>query len=53
MIDAEHVLMYASDYPHWDFDDPSQINIPAAWRERVFWQNALETYDRLPRLEVV
>jgi predicted TIM-barrel fold metal-dependent hydrolase len=53
MMDAEHVLMFASDYPHWDFDDPSQINIPAAWRERVFWQNALETYDRLPRLDQV
>ena len=52
MMDGRHVLMYASDYPHWDFDDPMQINIPKGWRDEVFWRNALEVYDRLPRLEV-
>ena len=25
MIDAEHRLMYSSDYPHWDFDLPSTV----------------------------
>jgi predicted TIM-barrel fold metal-dependent hydrolase len=49
MMDAEHILMFASDYPHWDFDSPTHA-FPALpddlWR-RIFRQNALELY-RLP-----
>ncbi|MFD0712251.1 amidohydrolase family protein [Paenibacillus sp. GCM10027626] len=46
MIDAEHVLMYSSDYPHWDFDAPDQILrwlTPEA-RERIFYSNAKQLY---------
>ncbi len=46
-IDGQHVLMYASDYPHWDFDDPTQINIPKAWHDNVFWKNALNVYTKI------
>jgi predicted TIM-barrel fold metal-dependent hydrolase len=49
-IDGRHVLMYASDYPHWDFDDPTQIRLPREWQEDIFYKNALQTYDRLPKL---
>ena len=45
--------MYASDYPHWDFDDPTQINIPREWRENVFWKNALEVYPKIRLPEAV
>jgi predicted TIM-barrel fold metal-dependent hydrolase len=49
MMDAEHILMFASDYPHWDFDSPTHAFPPLPdelWR-RIFRQNALELY-RLP-----
>jgi predicted TIM-barrel fold metal-dependent hydrolase len=42
-------LCYASDYPHWDFDDPMLTlrTLPAEWRNRIAARNALEFY-RLP-----
>ncbi|MEM7576495.1 MAG: amidohydrolase family protein [Planctomycetota bacterium] len=47
MIHAEDVLMFSSDYPHWDFDDPyhafpSKFN--GALRDRVMFRNAAELY---------
>ncbi len=35
-------LMYASDFPHWDFDEPEQTlrQLPAEWRDNVRWRNA-------------
>jgi predicted TIM-barrel fold metal-dependent hydrolase len=45
-LGMENVLMFASDYPHWDTDDVLQIRgrLPLAWRERVLWGNACELY---------
>jgi predicted TIM-barrel fold metal-dependent hydrolase len=45
-IDAEHLLLFSSDYPHWDFDDPKQIvhRMPKESRRRIFRDNALELY---------
>ena len=42
-------LMYASDFPHWDFDEPEQTlrQLPAEWRDNVRWRNAQEFF-RLP-----
>lgn len=39
-------LMFASDHPHWDWDDPNEIllNIPDALRQRIFVDNARETF---------
>ena len=48
-IDGEHTLMFASDYPHWDYDDPMTLPIPPAWRARVLGENAREVFSRLPR----
>jgi predicted TIM-barrel fold metal-dependent hydrolase len=42
-------LMYASDFPHWDFDEPEQTlrQLPDAWRDNVRWRNAAGFF-RLP-----
>ena len=47
-------LMYASDFPHWDFDEPEQTlrQLPAEWRDNVRSRNAQEFF-RLPVDSVV
>ncbi|MEJ7716987.1 MAG: amidohydrolase family protein [Thermoleophilaceae bacterium] len=47
MMDAEHVLMFSSDYPHWDFDSPTHAFPTAARRacaSAIFSGNAREFY---------
>lgn len=46
MIDAEHLLMFSSDYPHWDFDSPSRAfpRLPDHVREAIFSTNARSLY---------
>jgi predicted TIM-barrel fold metal-dependent hydrolase len=48
----EDTLMYASDFPHWDFDEPEQTlrQLPAEWRDGVRWRNAARFF-RLRVLE--
>jgi predicted TIM-barrel fold metal-dependent hydrolase len=43
---AERTLMFSSDYPHWDFDDPRHVltTLPAEIRDRVKALNAIDTY---------
>ena len=43
---APEVLCFSSDYPHWDFDDPTQLarRLPAEWRDAVMHGNAAELY---------
>ena len=48
-MDGRNTLMFASDYPHWDYDDVSRLNIPEDWKPNVLGLNALETYTRVPR----
>jgi uncharacterized protein len=46
MFDAEHTLMFATDYPHWNSEEPVLVEklIPERIRERVLVGNALETF---------
>jgi hypothetical protein len=47
-IDAEHTLMYSSDWPHWDFDVPGRIaSIPFLSEEgkrRILGETAREVF---------
>jgi len=50
VLDAMHgreILMFATDYPHWDFDDPVLVKIPREWRDDVMDGNA-RTFYGLP-----
>jgi predicted TIM-barrel fold metal-dependent hydrolase len=50
MVDAAQTVLFASDYPHWDFDNPQAAltHVPAPLRERICVGNALDLYgDRL------
>jgi predicted TIM-barrel fold metal-dependent hydrolase len=53
MIDAAHTLMFSSDYPHWDFDDPFWAFrfVPDELKRRIFSETARELYN-LPAPEV-
>jgi predicted TIM-barrel fold metal-dependent hydrolase len=42
-------ILYSSDYPHWDFDDPAlalPLRIPEEKRNKIFLTNALELYGQ-------
>ena len=46
-IGARDMLLFASDYPHWDFESPATLQLPADWRSAVLDTNARELY-RIP-----
>lgn len=43
---AEDVLVFASDYPHWDWDEPSGFlkGFDPALRSRIMYENATKLY---------
>lgn len=46
MFDAENMLLYSSDYPHWDFDAPDMIlrKLSAEAKRKIFYENAKKLY---------
>ena len=48
-LGSDDVLLYASDYPHWQFDgeNPMPPAIPARLRQKLTTDNPLATYPRL------
>ncbi len=54
MIQAERTLCFATDFPHWDFDDPRRAlpgTIAPEVRQRIFYANAAELYGLPPHAE--
>jgi predicted TIM-barrel fold metal-dependent hydrolase len=47
MMGSEDLLMFSTDYPHWDFDTP-EAAIPAGLgrglRRKILWENARDFY---------
>ncbi|MGH2458319.1 MAG: amidohydrolase family protein, partial [Chloroflexota bacterium] len=45
-LDDGRLLMFASDHPHWDWDDPAQVLtvLPDELRRRIFVENARDTF---------
>lgn len=43
---VEDVLCFASDYPHWDTDEPTHVRklVPDGWLRRLFRDNAVRFY---------
>ena len=48
-IDSDKMLLFASDYPHWQFDgdDAMPPHLPASIVSRMCADNPLETFPRL------
>ncbi|MFC4779253.1 amidohydrolase family protein [Paenibacillus sp. GCM10023252] len=47
MIDGENILLFSSDYPHWDFDDPTAIlkRLSDEAKRKIFYENAKQLFQ--------
>ena len=47
LMDAENILMFASDYPHWDFDEPSVLpkKLSETARRKILHDNAAQFFN--------
>ena len=55
-MQADRLLLFSTDYPHWTFDDPKWVirQIPEQLREPIMFRNGIELYDlptTVPALE--
>jgi predicted TIM-barrel fold metal-dependent hydrolase len=43
---GDDILCFASDYPHWDTDDPTYVasRLPKRWHKKVFYDNAADLF---------
>lgn len=47
-INAKQILLFSTDYPHWDNDLPNRVFIrqPEEMRKKIFFENSAEVYAR-------
>ena len=52
VMGGDHFLMFSSDYPHWDFDNPERAlkGFPDEWRTNIYSENARAFYNLTARL---
>jgi predicted TIM-barrel fold metal-dependent hydrolase len=45
-MEADKLLLFSSDYPHWTYDDPKWVvkHLPEPWREKIMFQNAIDLF---------
>jgi predicted TIM-barrel fold metal-dependent hydrolase len=45
-IGGEDILLFATNYPHWDLDQPDEAmsRLPEKWLPKVSYENAMKTY---------
>ena len=48
IINAEKILLFSTDYPHWDNDMPTQVftQQPESMRSKIFFENPAELWKR-------
>jgi uncharacterized protein len=48
-LGSDAILLYASDFPHWQFDDDETLppGLPEALRRKILVDNPLATYARM------
>jgi uncharacterized protein len=49
LMEADKILLFSSDYPHWTYDDPKWLvkHLPERMRDAIMFGNGVETY-KLP-----
>jgi predicted TIM-barrel fold metal-dependent hydrolase len=48
MIGSDEILLFSSDYPHWDFDSPTHSiprSFPKEVKNKILYENARKWYD--------
>ena len=50
-MEADRILLFSSDYPHWTYDDPRWLikHLPDGMRDRIMHENGFDTYLNMPR----